>query len=116
MNQQIDERNYVWFKVGEVGVDSGHIIMGDANYVGHMMEHWQEETMPPTGDYDKFMSSGKCLDATEVYYAMCPGVVCVSGGGDGVYPVYARYIDTPYGSQIAEIKIRFVPFPEETPH
>jgi hypothetical protein len=105
----VEKPEQVWVKVGEVGVDSGHIIIGDANYVGSMNKDWDARVLPE-GGYAKFF--GGDSDAGPVWYGMCPGVALVAGHGDGCYPVYARYVTTEQGHRIiAEVKVQFDPHP-----
>lgn len=84
-----------WVKVGEVGVDSGHIMISDPAYgaemgAAHFTESQQASCEPNT-------------------YQLNNGIVnlavsMVSGHGDSIYPVYVRYDDEGF---ITEAKIDF---------
>ena len=65
-----------WVKIGEVGVDSGVIRIGDTHYVGKMET---DET-----------ASWNEVTHKETWFGMCPGVDVRSGHGDGCYDVLAQ--------------------------
>ena len=82
-------------KIGEVPVDSGMIIVGDPCYILSAEEY--KHTLG-------------CLPNA-------PGVVktkdkhfisCQSGTGDGSYPVYITWEETPFGRVVRSLEIRFL--------
>lgn len=85
-----------WVEVGEVGVDSGRLLLGDPAYV-----------TPDLIDRLEGRQPGQ----------LTHGVVLVASGfGDGLYPVEVRYVDDPLMSEhlgrpvwrVAEVRVRFI--------
>ena len=95
-----------WKKIGEVGVDSGTLIIGDPSYL--LDENWSCE------DYDKELISGDWDLFKQIYHdnRSLKAVILSSGFGDGVYTVLAKIKD--YGTKgqkderIKEIKIKLI--------
>jgi len=75
-------------KVGEIGVDSGQVVVMDPCYIDGEFED--------TNDLYKRMCNASGEDYQLNYRRGHPGLaVCVpSGYGDGVYPVYAEIGDS----------------------
>ena len=76
-------------QIGEIGVDSGLVYIGDPCYV------WKEDGIArkQIGDWDQFCNT---LDGVPypLHHAFgILGVVAASGLGDGRYPVYATIED-----------------------
>lgn len=92
-----------WIKIGEVGVDSGMLMITDPCY---------------EADYENIMATSWATDHASMrqihYKAGHPGeaVAFSSGLGDGCYDVMARIEDIEgWGLRIAEIRIQFIPHP-----
>jgi len=77
-----------WSVIGEVGVDSGRVVVVDLAYTNLVPDDDIEMTNIPFPENPN-------VDA---------GVIVDSGYGDGVYPVEARYVD----GRVAEIRVRFI--------
>jgi hypothetical protein len=77
-----------WEFAGTVGVDSAHVLIGDAQYADHLHKDWQENTKHENGrsNYDAFVKDG----VARVYFGACGGVVVAAGPGDGCYPVFIK--------------------------
>lgn len=102
-----------WERIGEVGVDSGQLMITDPCYIGSQWKDTQfADSDKPTGE---FSYDGACratcgdTQAGQLNYELGhsgAGVVFSSGYGDGCYEVWARYIDDPdWGTRIAEVRV-----------
>lgn len=92
-----ERRNGKW-RVGQVGVDAGMVMVGDPCYLDKFTDHEYDdkkvETQMAKRRYD-YSYSGACAATLSEEKAGQLGIgdaVAVSSGyGDGVYPVYAHY-------------------------
>ena len=86
------------YKVGQVGVDAGMVMVGDPCYLDKFTDHdWDDakvEAQKASGKYD-YSYSGACAatlsDNGAGQLGRGDAVAVSSGYGDGVYPVYATY-------------------------
>ena len=86
------------YKVGEVGVDAGMVMVGDPCYLDKFTDHdfddAKVEAQKTKGKYE-YSYSGACAATLSENHAGQLGrgdaVAVSSGYGDGVYPVYATY-------------------------
>jgi len=86
------------YKVGQVGVDAGMVMVGDPCYLDKFTDHEYDdakvEAQKASGKYD-YSYSGACAATLSNNSAGQLGrgdaVAVSSGYGDGVYPVYATY-------------------------
>ncbi len=102
--------------IGEVGVDSGQVMITDPCYVKDFKndEPFLQENELSNGDNFAYSYSG-CCDATcnaphhgQLDYALGhpgAGVVSTTAYGDGVYPVYAEIEDN---GTIAALIVEFI--------
>jgi hypothetical protein len=88
-----------WEFAGTVGVDGGHVLIGDANYAKHLSEDWSDKTHH--GNYDVNVHDG----VARVFFGMAGGVVCASGNGDGCYRVFVKRDGD--GKRITHMQIDF---------
>ena len=92
------ERKNGRYKVGEVGVDAGMVMVGDPCYLDKFTDHdfddAKVEAQKASGKYD-YSYSGACAatlsDNGAGQLGRGDAVAVSSGYGDGVYPVYATY-------------------------
>jgi len=101
-----------WVKVGEIGIDSGLCWIGDPCYVIHggsrkfkeLGVSWKEFV---ANQFEKEKDNDKSVNGVAQYKynhdAPGLGICAPTGGGDGTYNVYARYV----GGKIAELKVVF---------
>lgn len=89
-------------QIGVVGIDAGMLYLGDPCYIahtplgrtggdGHDDTAWREflrGIRTPGEDY--MVSHATVLGTTPNGHTFPAGVVCISGAGDGEYPVYAE--------------------------
>jgi hypothetical protein len=104
------KRKDEWQTIGEVCVDSGHIVICDPYEADDVYERW--DTLADKRDVIDDAANGiRSYELTNKY--CCPiAVVAESGLGNGVYPVEARYEDLgEWGKRVAEIRIKFLPHP-----
>jgi hypothetical protein len=86
------------YKVGQVGVDAGMVMVGDPCYLDKFTDHEYDEVkvdaQKTSGKYD-YSYSGACAatlsDNSAGQLGRGDAVAVSSGYGDGVYPVYATY-------------------------
>lgn len=108
-----------WVRIGEVGVDSGQMMLTDPGYIDSewKKEDFEHRDPDKVGEYSYAGCSNTTLgdeeaQAGQLYYAMGHagvGVVFNTGCGDGTYNAYARYVDDPnWGRRIAEVKVVFM--------
>lgn len=88
-----------WAKVGEVGVDSACVWIGDPCY----LIDGTSEIM----DAIDFEQSAQQYNYAAGHAGL--GVLVSPGLGDGSYDVFVRYVDAPgWGRRVAEAKIVFI--------
>lgn len=87
-----------WKLIGKFGVDAGLVWIGDPCYILH--KEGDQKPQDIGEDWDDFC---KILDDKVYYDFNSLGVVASTGYGDGIYPVYARFMD----GRIMELKINF---------
>ena len=94
-----------WRTIGEVCVDTGHIVICDPCNVEDASGRWMDS------DLDLNDCAKKDIRAWELTNDHdCPiAAVVQTGLGDGVYEVEARYETSEWGKRIAEIRIKFLP-------
>jgi hypothetical protein len=86
------------YKVGQVGVDAGMVMVGDPCYLDKFTDHEYDEVkvdaQKTSGKYE-YSYSGACAatlsDNSAGQLGRGDAVAVSSGYGDGVYPVYATY-------------------------
>lgn len=66
-----------WEFAGTVGVDSGHVLIGDPAYAADLNYDWRKRA-----DFEG--------DAVRVSFGLAGGVVVPSGLGDGCYRVFIK--------------------------
>lgn len=107
-------------QVGEVAVDSGQVIivdpcqMKDLDYLQSCVEKRFDldmKFMEGNGHWPKrkYTRLGmKNVDARQIRLKYPVAVVSHSGIGDGMYPVYAEFVDDPaWGRRVASLTIDF---------
>lgn len=86
-------------EIGHIGVDAGTVVVADPSYI--------TENDVLDDIYHKTHEEGDEVKNRDF-------VAVRSGLGDGVYPVYARYVDVPgWGRRVAEIRVVFIEDAEE---
>jgi hypothetical protein len=113
----------VHFKYGKDFTNYNEIVDGDTPNNHTESGNWTKVTNEGTSELDGKFSYGGCCKSTlnkghgQLNYELGhagAGVVVNSGMGDGVYPVYAKFVDDendPANGRIAEIRIKFLPHP-----
>lgn len=99
--------------VGEVGVDSGLIWVGDPCYIIHSKHGTPGYIGKNWGEFCSMMSESCPPQMRQFKYALghaCFGVCATSGYGDGYYPVYA-YINKE--NMITKLEINFIDASED---
>ena len=111
--------------IGHVAVDSGQLMICDPCYIE--ANDWQDQpyaTLPPnaSGVYP-FNYNGACSATLSPELAGSlafnsgnsgAGVAFASGYGDGLYPVYATYVDDPmFGMRVSKVEIVMIQDEEE---
>ena len=99
-------------KVGEVGVDSGTIWIGDPCYILHKGKNLPASLGDNWGDFCKIINSSIEQPLKKQFnceYGHAGLGVCVSSGyGDGVYEVFAEVSDEgDWGIRIKKVWIEF---------
>jgi hypothetical protein len=97
-----------WRTIGEVCVDSGHLIICDPCRGEEASNRWIDN------DLDLNECAKKGIRAWELTNDHdCPVAVVVQTGlGDGFYKAEARYeTDPDFGERCAEVRIKFLPHP-----
>ena len=103
-----------WVNIGTVGVDAGLMMIGDPCH-----SNGDEPANPLIGDWDKFCDYVQKKEnqihnnvACGIPFALGhdgAAVVTSTGYGDGVYDVYAKFIDEKdWGIRINEVKVVFI--------
>jgi hypothetical protein len=97
-----------WRTIGEVCVDSGHLIICDPCRGEEPSQQW----------FDSDMDLNECARKGIRTWQLtgdrnCPiAVVVQTGLGDGFYEVEARYeTDPDFGERCTEVRIKFLPHP-----
>jgi len=93
--------------IGEIGVDSGMVQIGDPCYY-HMEEFVEMREAWDKNDPDfwkEFHKNGENARAFLMTPSADSAVIVQSGYGDGIYPVYARFNDE---GRVAEVVINFI--------
>lgn len=100
-------------RIGFVAVDSGQILITDPGYVSG----WGTEGFGEAGE-GHYSYGGACAVTLSENLAgqlnfgaghAGAGVVSSTGLGDGLYPVYAEYVDDPnWGRRITRLEIVFI--------
>jgi hypothetical protein len=100
-------QDHQWRTIGEVCVDSGHLVICDPCRAQETSNRWADT------DLNECAKNGvKAWELTnDDYYPIA--VAVQTGLGDGIYKVEARYETDPvFGKRCAEIRIKFLPHPE----
>lgn len=105
-----------WEQIGEVGVDSGHLILTD--YPDQTeVQHAHEligQMMPDLATCQRLNIEHPPFYRQlnyEVGHAGA-GVIVSAGIGDGLYPVFAKIGEVEgMGKRVKEVKVRFIPHP-----
>jgi len=102
--------------LGNVGVDSGQIILTDPCYVD---SEWEKDVEYDQGKKGEYSYGGACVTTDnddlggQLNYAKGhagAGVVARTGYGDGMYPVYALYNDE---GRVTKLLVDFEGMPGE---
>ena len=121
---QDNYENDSWEYIGTIGVDSGQMMLADPCYVKDFADDNSDaegvmklmEAMKDGSD-NSFSYIGACSQSNTPQQAGVlvndigaeMGVVCSSGFGDGVYPVYVkRHAFGNNDTRVVEMKIEFV--------
>lgn len=99
--------NREWRTIGEVCVDSAHLIICDPFKAQAASNRWIEKFK----DLDLNECAKKGFRDWELTNNHdCPvAVVIQTGLGDGFYKVEARYEDSVWGKRCAEVRVKFLP-------
>jgi hypothetical protein len=117
---QDNYENDSWEYIGSIGVDSGQMMLSDPCYVKDFAD--SDDVLElmnaiKDGSDDSYSYTGACSQSNTPQQAGVLvndigaelGVVCSSGFGDGVYPVYVKRHDFGGdGKRVVEMKIEFV--------
>ena len=113
-------KNDSWEYIGSIGVDSGQMMLSDPSYVKDFAESDDGEKLLDSikdGSDDSYSYIGACSQSNTPQQAGVLvndigaelGVVCSSGFGDGLYPVFVKRHDFgDDGKRVVEMKIEFV--------
>jgi hypothetical protein len=94
-----------WQTVGEVGVDSGQVMITDPCYVD---TEWSQGGDAGTYSYDGITAASAMSTSVQLHYRKghAGAGVAVSGfGGDGAYPVQVTYTDD---GHVAAVRVVFI--------
>ena len=119
-------KNEKWHYLGNVGVDSGTMMLSDPSYVSSYEkvsdDAFMEALTKPDPKINPYSSVGtlhQTLGENQFGGVLVNdigaemGAVCSTGFGDGVYPVFIKTADCgDWGTRVVEMKIVFVE-PEE---
>ena len=117
---QDNYENDSWEYIGNIGVDSGQMMLSDPCYVKDFADSDDVVELMDAiknGSDDSYSYTGACSQSNTPQQAGVLvndigaelGVVCSSGFGDGVYPVYVKRHDFGGdGKRVVEMKIEFV--------
>ena len=113
-------KNDSWEYIGTIGVDSGQMMLSDPSYVKDFADSDDVEKLLDSikdGSDDSYSYIGACSQSNTPQQAGVLvndigaelGVVCSSGFGDGLYPVFVKRHDFgDDGKRVVEMKIEFV--------
>tara|TARA_R100001230_G_C5682102_1_gene189448 strand:- start:216 stop:656 length:441 start_codon:yes stop_codon:yes gene_type:complete len=113
-------KNDSWEYIGSIGVDSGQMMLSDPSYVKDFADSDDVEKLLDSikdGSDDSYSYIGACSQSNTPQQAGVLvndigaelGVVCSSGFGDGLYPVFVKRHDFgDDGKRVVEMKIEFV--------
>ncbi len=105
--------------IGEVGVDSGQLMVCDPCYItGEFESDEFRPDKPDTAGNYPFTYNGACgatlSDERAGQLGRVTGVAFSSGLGDGVYPVYATIVDDElWGKRVAKVEIIMMDIEDE---
>ena len=117
---QDNYENDSWEYIGSIGVDSGQMMLSDPCYVKDFEDSDDVVGLMDAiknGSDDSYSYTGACSQSNTSQQAGVLvndigaelGVVCSSGFGDGVYPVYVkRHAFGNNETRVVEMKIEFV--------
>ena len=117
---QDNYENASWEYIGSIGVDSGQMMLSDPCYVKDFEDSDDVVGLMDAiknGSDDSYSYTGACSQSNTSQQAGVLvndigaelGVVCSSGFGDGVYPVYVkRHAFGNNDTRVVEMKIEFV--------
>ena len=117
---QDNYENDSWEYIGTIGVDSGQMMLSDPCYVKDFEDSDDVVGLMDAiknGSDDSYSYTGACSQSNTSQQAGVLvndigaelGVVCSSGVGDGVYPVYVkRHAFGNNDTRVVEMKIEFV--------
>ena len=117
---QDNYENDSWEYIGSIGVDSGQMMLSDPCYVKDFEDSDDVVGLMDAiknGSDDSYSYTGACSQSNTSQQAGVVvkdigaelGVVCSSGFGDGVYPVYVkRHAFGNNDTRVVEMKIEFV--------
>lgn len=117
---QDNYENDSWEYIGSIGVDSGQMMLSDPCYVKDFEDSDDVVGLMDAiknGSDDSYSYTGACSQSNTSQQAGVLvndigaelGVVCSSGFGDGVYPVYVkRHAFGNNDTRVVEMKIEFV--------
>ena len=117
---QDNYENDSWEYIGSIGVDSGQMMLSDPCYVKDFEDSDDVVELMDAiknGSDDSYSYTGACSQSNTSQQAGVLvndigaelGVVCSSGFGDGVYPVFVKRHDFGnYDTRVVEMKIEFV--------
>lgn len=92
-----------WQQIGEIPIDTMRLVLVDPMSLGDVMEHVEvaDHEVPDSMTYELVTND----------YGVAVALVLMTGVGDGLYPVEARFEDVAGAVRIAEVRIRFLPHP-----
>ena len=117
---QDNYENDSWEYIGSIGVDRGQMMLSDPCYVKDFEDSDDVVGLMDAiknGSHDSYSYTGACSQSNTSQQAGVLvndigaelGVVCSSGFGDGVYPVYVkRHAFGNNDTRVVEMKIEFV--------
>ena len=117
---QDNYENDSWEYIGSIGVDSGQMMLSDPCYVKDFEDSDDVVGLMDAiknGSDDSYSYTGACSQSNTSQQAGVLvndigaelGVVCSSGFGDGVYPVYVkRHAFGNNDTRVVEMKIEFL--------
>jgi hypothetical protein len=86
-----------WQRIGEIPIDTMRLVLVDPMSLTDVADHEVPEAMT----YELVTND----------HGVAVAMVLMTGLGDGLYPVEARFEDVAGGVRIAEVRIRFLPHP-----
>lgn len=97
---EVDENSLTY--IGSISVDSGQIMIGDPCYLNEWDTNRGDEwnLQGKAGQYSYQGASATTLKNTHGTLGLARSVVCSSGFGDGIYPIYAVYDENGVVAQV----------------